>query len=94
MSNHLSQEQRLEISKNKIIKLSTGQSLHIYFAGILGKLVPKVDTKLWKLYKEGQDRIEKDFDIVRIIKTLRNVKLTLYNNLIDRKLKFLVKNQT
>lgn len=95
MSHHLSQKERLKISKNQIIKLSTSQSLHIYLQELLGCLVrPRVDERLWKLYKEGQARIEKDFDIVRIIKTLRNVKLTLYQNLSDKKLKYLVKNQT
>ena len=31
--------------------------------------------KLWRLYEQGSDRIEKEFDLVKILTTLRNLKI-------------------
>jgi hypothetical protein len=32
-------------------------------------------NKLWKLYQTGEDKLEKEFDIVKILKSLRNMKI-------------------
>ena len=37
------------------------------------------DNKLWRLYDDGQKRMEKEFDVVKIIKTIRNIKIFLKN---------------
>ena len=35
------------------------------------------ENKLWRLYTNGRERIDKEFDIVKIIKALRNLKILL-----------------
>ena len=46
---------------------------------------PKTD-KLWRLYKQGSERIEKEFDITKIIKTTRNLKTFMKARLINEKM--------
>ena len=51
------------------------------------------ENKLWRLYTQGQERIEKEFDIVKIIKALRNMKILLKREFErDQKLKIDVNN--
>jgi len=35
------------------------------------------ESKLWRLYEDGQERMDKEFDIVKIIKNIRNLKILL-----------------
>ena len=50
------------------------------------------NVKLKKLYTEGSDRIEKEFDIVKIVKSIRNIKVFLKNRLMDSKVRFEVRH--
>ena len=48
--------------------------------------------KLIKVYKEGQNRLEKEFDISKIIINLRNVSLYLKERVLDDPTKFEIKH--
>ena len=52
----------------------------------------KKKNRLWRLYNEGQDRIEKEFDLVKIIKSIRNMKVIMKHKLMNEKLKLEVKH--
>ena len=51
------------------------------------------DKKIWRLYDDGQKRMEKEFDVVKIIKSLRNIKIFLKNEKLDKETKILLQNQ-
>ena len=42
-------------------------------------------NKLTKLYKIGEERIEKELDIIKIMNTIRNVKIILKNSIMSAK---------
>ena len=42
-----------------------------------------VEVKLWKLYEEGQTRLEKEFDLAKIVVKLRNLNVFIKNKLLD-----------
>ena len=44
------------------------------------------------MYKEGQERLEKEFDIARILKKLRDLNTFVKNKMIDEKTKVEIKN--
>ena len=69
---------------NRYIKLSTCQSLSLYFKNFFSFLCrpPKTD-KLWRLYEEGAERIDKEFDIAKIIKTTRNLNTFVKARMMD-----------
>jgi len=82
------------IQKHKVIKMKLLDSIRLFFCqGCLGKL----NCGFWKnrdlfvkLQKEGTDRIDKELDILRLIKNLRNMKILLRNSIMDDKAKFWV----
>ena len=39
--------------------------------------------KLWRLFEEGSERLEKEFDLVKILLKLRNLNVFVKNKLID-----------
>ena len=82
------------ISSHREIKLTGWQIFKLYCWSIYGNFCfcLKVDKKLKRLYHEGCDRIEKEFDIVKIVSSLRNMKVFLKNKLIEPKVLFEVKH--
>lgn len=47
--------------------------------------------KLWRLYDTGMDKIEKDLDIIKIVKAIRNLKI-FYKSRVSKADRVLVKN--
>ena len=41
-----------------------------------------------RLYEEGQDRIETELDLVKLMKNLRNMKVLMRNSLMNKQVKF------
>ena len=72
-------------------------NIRLYFANLLGPMCstccfPKRD-KFKKLYEEGEDKIESELNIVKIMKTLRDMKILLKGTLMnDVGTKFQVKH--
>ena len=55
-----------------MIKISFWQSLKIKLIDI-SCCIKKDSHKLWKLYDQGQKQLDKEMDITKIIKDLRNL---------------------
>lgn len=62
---------------------------------IFGKFIPGLAlrrSKLWRLYKDGEDRLEKEFDVVKIIKSIRNLKIITKATIMNHFMRTKVKN--
>ena len=84
----------MKIKRNRIIKMSYCQVTSLFFANIFKDCYPTInDNKLWRLFRQGQGRIDREFDIVKIIKNLRNIRIYMRQNHFDPKTKILIANQ-
>ena len=66
----MSASEKRAIRKNRVIKFGICQNFTLFLTSKFGKYVPGLverRSKLWRLYKDGEDRLEKEFDIVKII---------------------------
>ena len=73
-----------KLSKIRVIKFSVWQQVKLYFMALFScfeNCCKYKDNKLWILFTEGQERIEKEFDLVKIITSLRNLKILSKKNL-------------
>ena len=80
-----------EIKKHKVIKISFLDNLYLYVTKALGcdcfdKIWSK-RKKLTKLYEKGQDKLETQLNILKIIKSLRNLKILMNNSMMTVKVK-------
>ena len=41
------------------------------------------ENRLWRLYEDGQERLEKEFDVVKIIRSIRNLKIFMNEELLS-----------
>jgi hypothetical protein len=48
----------------------------------------KKRDKFLSLYEKGQDRIDTELDIVKIMKSLRNMKILMKNSFMDGEVKY------
>lgn len=65
----------------------------LFFSNILGAFscfnsCSKKNSKLTKLYKKAENRINKELDIVKILTNVRNLKILLKNSMIDEQVRF------
>ena len=70
------------VTKNrvKLIKFSYWQQFKLFimkFFSCCGSCCEFDKNKLWKLYSIGNSRIEKEFDIVKILTSIRNMKIMM-----------------
>ena len=76
-----------EISKHRLIEISSKDSVYLYFSNKLGSLFPckawNKRKKLTKLYKIGANRIESEFNIVKLINNLRDLNIVLRKSVTD-----------
>ena len=61
-----------------------------YFARVMWcpKCLFKKRDKFIKLYDKGQDRIDTELDIVKMMKSLRNMKILMRNSFMDEEVKY------
>ena len=52
------------------------------------KCMFKKRDKFLSLYEKGQDRIDTELDIVKIMKSLRNMKILMKNSFMDGEVKY------
>ncbi len=64
---------RIKFTCNDIIKTFWFK----YFGNLCSCFCDRNQSKLWRLYKLGEARIEEEFDITKVIKTTRNFKIFL-----------------
>lgn len=79
-----------ELAKHKYVEIRNGDWIRTYFARVL--YVPQCcfprRDKFIRLYEKGQDRIDTDLDIVKIMKSIRNMKILMRNSFMDDETKF------
>lgn len=54
---------------------------------MFGKFTPGLalrKSRLWRLYFDGFERLEKEFDVIKIIKGIRDVKIITKDTIMDK----------
>lgn len=78
------------MQKHKKIVLSVKDFLKLYFARALGRFMPqflfggKKRQKLMKLYDLAEERLEKEMNMVKIIKSLRTIKILMKSSFLSK----------
>ena len=76
-----------EILKHRYIDIKTKYWVKLYFARIFGSCccgnMFKRRTRFMKLYERGQDRIESELNILKIMKSMRDMKILMKHSLMD-----------
>lgn len=85
-----------EIDKHRVVKLSTFDKWMYFLMIFMGRCFPtcwwKKHKKLSLLFEEGKSRISKELDIVKIIKTLRYMRILLKNSLLTPEMRFKIEH--
>ena len=84
-----------EVQKHKHIRIKFWENLLLFisdswFSFIVPHKFWTKKRKLLKLLREGRKRIEKELDIVKIMKSLRDIKLLMKNSLMTPDIKYQV----
>ena len=81
-----------ELKKHKRIVLTTSDFVKLYFARMLGCFFPskifQKREKLLKLYYIAEERINKEMNMVKLIKGLRNIKILMKNSMMSKDVRF------
>jgi len=82
-----------EIDKHRKIRVRLIDSIRLYFANSRFGCCCKPKTwknvnKFKKLYRIGENRIEKELNIVKIMKNIKDIKICLRNSIMDDRVKF------
>ena len=66
----------------------------LFFAPLLGIFCSRWTKyqKLKRLFNKGNAKINKEFNVVKIVKSLRNMKVFFKNSLITEKIKYEIKH--
>ena len=51
------------------------------------------ESKLWRLFEYGEQRIDQEFNIAKLVKAARNLKIFMQDYLKDYEAKFKIKNR-
>lgn len=92
----LSNTEKTEIKKHKIIALNFNQSFRLFINRILVScqknrffnILKGEDKQLLKLYNQAALKINNDLNVVKLIKNFRDVKILVNAQMMDRKVKF------
>ena len=70
------------LKKNHEIKFSCFQQFKLFCMKVCSCFwgTPR-EEQMWRLYEDGVERIGKEFDVIKVIKTVRNAKLAISNYL-------------
>lgn len=72
----LDEQERDLLKINKVIKFSFCQTFQLFFMRLLCLCQSgRRDSKQWRLYEEGQECLKRDFNLVKIIKHIRNASM-------------------
>lgn len=89
---NLPQSEIEELKKNRPIVLSYYDNVMLFFSRLLGTLACCCcwgkRKKLEKMYDEVEERITKELDVVKLIKSVNDSKLAMKASLMDPDLKF------
>ena len=93
LRNNISNDERRALEEQRQIKISLCQSLEVFFRYNLLCCFKRCRKKsqIEKLYDKGADMLEKEMDMVKLIKDLRNVKAYFKKHVIEKELSNLIK---
>ena len=81
-----------EILKHRYIDIKTKYWVKLYFARLMGDCCCnkffKRKTRFMKLYERGQDRVESELNIVKIMKSMRDMKILMKNSFMDNQIRY------
>ena len=82
-----------EVQKHKHIRIKFWENILLFISdSCLSFLIPHKlwhkKKKLLRLLNEGRKRIEKELDIVKILKSLRDIKILMKNSLMTPEIKY------
>lgn len=85
----------LEIKKHKLIKIPTKEKLlmffHVYIPQCISKLFSwRKKESFLRLYNEGKQKIDRDLNVIRLVKNLNFLKIFMNNNLMSEKVRWQV----
>jgi hypothetical protein len=81
--------------KNKPIKIGVCTSLNIFIVSRFEKIgccLAEAQTPMARLFRRGEELIDKEMDMIKIIKAIRNLKVVLKSRIIDKATMFQIKN--
>lgn len=88
MFSEFDQREQEEFKLNRKIRLKTRERCCLYIDSIFGCKFS--DLRLHKLLKEGSERLEKQMNIVKILKSLSTIRLFLKEKHLSPKDKFII----
>lgn len=94
---HLDDRTRKEIGKHRLIRLSNGDKFLLFimhnFPFFSRCIKWDKKDKLLRMYRDGIDRIEKDLNLVRLVKNLKRIHILMKNSLMTSKIDFEIAHQ-
>lgn len=86
-----------EIKLHKPIRLKLRDSIRLFFQNTLGCFSPfslcwKNKDKMMKLYSRSRERIDSELNIVKILSSLRDIKILMKHSLMSPQIKHMIKN--
>jgi hypothetical protein len=81
-----------ELNKHRYMDIKNSDWIRLYISRIMGCFFPvfcfRKKAIFERLYDRGQERIEKELDIVKIIKSIRNIKILMKNSFMDDEIRY------
>ena len=82
-----------EIRKHKLIKVSTSEKLLVLFHAYIPVFISNFfswdkKVQLLRLYNEGKKKIDRDLNVIRLVKNLNFLKIFMNNNLMSDKVRW------
>ena len=92
LKNDLSCEMKREISKHRLIRISTLDNFLIFIHDHIGCCLNckfwKNKDRLMKVFKEGRIRIEKDLNIIKLVRNLKRLNILMKSSMLTPDIKF------
>ena len=84
--------------KNKVIKLTLKDNVLLYIANMFGDCgccfdrMWKKKKKLQKMYEDGSERLDAHLDVLKIVKSLKKLKILMENSMMTEEMKKEIKH--
>ena len=91
---NLDMSEKKEISKHRLIRMSFKDSFLLFLQNYCPRVIMyccpcwKHNKQIIKLYQDGKMRIEKDLNIIKLVRNLKRLKIIMKSSLMDKDVKF------
>ena len=91
-----------EIETHRLIRISMKDNIMLFLSSIFGDRNSccrsicgwKNDAKIQKLFQEGRLRIEKDLNVIKLIKSIKEMRILMKNSMMTPEIRFKVAHST